>query len=967
MSGITSGTGVFSGINSQQIIEQLLAIDARPKTAAQNRIKALQTTQAAYLDLNSRLSSLKTSAQSFNVNNLFRASAATTSNADVLSASATNGAAVGSYQFTVDRLVSTQQVISASGFTDANTTGANLTSLTFAPPASRLDRDTPLSQLNGGNGIVRGRVQVTDSQGRAATIDLSRVSTVNEALAAFNSNSTLSLKASIDGDRLVIKDLATGSGNLTIAEVGTGTTAASFGIAGTSAGPEKTVTGSKINRIGASTTLSTLNGGLGVAISNAGGTSSPDFKITTRDGRSFDIDLGDLFGPPPSGSAPGTPGPKIESAVSDLAGVIRRIKTQTSDDNFPGGAVIATVTPDGAGIRLFDATNPNGTANFSVTEVGSGTAARDLGILNAGTSGPVVDGRRLIAGLNSTLTRNLNGGQGFAGGAFNVTGRDGSSYSFNIDATDSVSEIISQFNNNIGSVRIRLDDSGTRFIATDASGAGPLTISGSGATALGLTATNATGDVTSKRQNLQIIGTATRLDTLNQGRGVGTGRFEIVNALGVKQSVNINPSDTTIGAVISAINQQAAGVSARINDNGDGILIEERRAPGDPAGANLISIKDVSGNVARNLNLNSTAAAVGTQNTINGSFTKTLTFNATDTLQSVVNAINNAGVSATAAIIADGASAKPFRLSLTARGSGSAGAFSLDASAQSLAFNSLSQAQDARVFFGNSDPAQGLLLTSSTNSVTNAVQGLTINLKTTGANPVTVSVARNNEAITKGVNDFVDTFNKLIDRIDAQSSFDSASNKRGILLGDPNAQGVRQQLLSIISLPPQGVSGRFQTLAQVGLAIGRDGNLTLDSNKLSSALETDPEGVASLFAARSQAATTTAQPVVTPSGQTIPGVTVRNTQLGGFTSLGVLERVAQIADNFIKPIDGSLSRASRTIDNQITAQNSRITAIDTRIASRRTNLQRQFLAMEEAIGKLQGQSSSLSNIRSITR
>src|SRR5262245_59399302 len=118
MSGISSGVGIFSGINSGQIIEQLLAIEGRPKVLAQQRILQLQQQQAAYLDLNSKIQALKTAAGAFRLNNVFSANTANSSNPDVLSATASNTAIPGSYQFIVDRLVSSQQTLSR-GFTSA--------------------------------------------------------------------------------------------------------------------------------------------------------------------------------------------------------------------------------------------------------------------------------------------------------------------------------------------------------------------------------------------------------------------------------------------------------------------------------------------------------------------------------------------------------------------------------------------------------------------------------------------------------------------------------------------------------------------------------------------------------------------------------------------------------------------------------------------------------------------------------
>src|SRR4051812_23915729 len=154
MGGISSGTGLFSGIDTGSLIEQLLAIEARPKQLAQQRVLQLRQQQAAYLDLNSKVQALKSASAAFRTGNVFQSNKATSSNDNVLSATASIGAPPGSYPFVVDRLVSTQQLISR-GFADASSTGVNAGTFTFEPAASRLDRETSLADLNAGDGVSR--------------------------------------------------------------------------------------------------------------------------------------------------------------------------------------------------------------------------------------------------------------------------------------------------------------------------------------------------------------------------------------------------------------------------------------------------------------------------------------------------------------------------------------------------------------------------------------------------------------------------------------------------------------------------------------------------------------------------------------------------------------------------------------------------------------------------------------------
>jgi flagellar hook-associated protein 2 len=162
MAGITTGTGIFSGIDSATLINQLMALEARPKQLVQARVQTLQFQQTAYLDLNSKLSSLKSAAAAFRTSKTFQSKTATSSSDTTLTASAGAGAAAGTYQLIVDRLVSSQQLLS-SGFANRDSAAVGATSMTFESTKARLDRDVALTDLNGGQGVARVKIVITDS------------------------------------------------------------------------------------------------------------------------------------------------------------------------------------------------------------------------------------------------------------------------------------------------------------------------------------------------------------------------------------------------------------------------------------------------------------------------------------------------------------------------------------------------------------------------------------------------------------------------------------------------------------------------------------------------------------------------------------------------------------------------------------------------------------------------------------
>jgi hypothetical protein len=127
---------LFSGMDTHSLIQQLLQVESRPKILAQRRVIQLQQTQAAYLDLNSKLSALKTAAGAFRVNNTFKTNKAVSTNPDAMTATASTAALPGQYTFIVDRLVSTQKLLSR-GFA-SSTSGLNAGSFTFEPETARL-------------------------------------------------------------------------------------------------------------------------------------------------------------------------------------------------------------------------------------------------------------------------------------------------------------------------------------------------------------------------------------------------------------------------------------------------------------------------------------------------------------------------------------------------------------------------------------------------------------------------------------------------------------------------------------------------------------------------------------------------------------------------------------------------------------------------------------------------------------
>jgi flagellar hook-associated protein 2 len=964
MSGITSGTGVFSGIDTRSIIDQLIAVESRPKVLAQGRVVQLKQQQAAVLDLNSRLSALKTAAAKFRVETIFKAKRSVSSNENVLSATVSNTAAAGSYSLRVGRLVSSQQQVSR-GFADQDTSGLNLTSVKVESAAARLDTDVSLADFNGGAGVRRGKIVVTDGAGGTATVDLSRATTVNDVLDAINSNGTARVAASVVGGRFVLK--STVAGNVTVANGAGSTTATSLGIEGTAA---TTLTGQVVYGLNANTSLASLNDGNGVNVRfNATSTVWSSLAINVN-GTRVEVNLADVYvnEPGPNGTQVAK---KSKSGVSTVGGVITRMNEALTAAGFTG--VRAQINAEQGRVEIVDQA---GTATITVEETtlaGGGSTAKDLGLLTA-PAGSTVNGRRILAGANSVLTQSLNGGTGISGdGQLNFTLRDGTVFSLNASASSSLTDLMAAIQTASGTTAgglaklgVTLDSKGTGITLRDnTGGVGNLIITGTSgqdsAASLGIS-TGATGVAAAVKEsgNLQkqYVSTARTLASYNNGRGVGIGKFIITDSSGANATIDIAADSRTLDDVIREINATNISVEARINQTGDGVELADTGT-----GTLRMRVVDEEGLVAKNLGIAGTATGSGagpTNNFLNGTLEKTVKLDVGDSLDAVARKINEAGVGVSASVIRDGAGSTPFRLSLTSLGSGRSGRFIFDSGAVDLGFTSLSNGEDALVFLGAGDVANAIAATSSSNLVDGLLPGVKIDLKGISNDPVSLNVTGDNDKILGAANEFIEAFNDLVGRIDTQTRYDKETKKGGPLLGDGSIFELRSSIFRAIQAPALGVSSQYRRLTDVGVRVGKEGKLELNQDKFLQALATDAQGVEALFAARTA--------VADAQVEIQPGVFANNPNAGStFSSQGVMTQLEQMADRYVNSVTGVLTSRNRGFDEQIAAQNSRIENFDTRLETRRLILERQFASMEKVIGKLQSQGASLGSIGAVRR
>ena len=240
-----------------------------------------------------------------------------------------------------------------------------------------------------------------------------------------------------------------------------------------------------------------------------------------------------------------------------------------------------------------------------------------------------------------------------------------------------------------------------------------------------------------------------------------------------------------------------------------------------------------------------------------------------NTLAGIRDAINAAHAGVTGSIVNDG-SQTPYRLSLASDSSGASNSVSLsvsgDAALSALlsydpsgAMQNLTQTQAAQNAQFSVD---GISISSTSNTVTDAIQGVTLYLAKANPAPspatATISVQRDQSNLSAAVNALVQAYNS------ANKSIAGVTAKGAVLQGDWAVLGLQREVRTILGSVQPG--GAYTSLSQLGVSFQKDGSLALDASKLSAALNSGFEAAASVTIAIGGAIQSAAEDLIGSTG-----------------------------------------------------------------------------------------------------
>ncbi|GAA4138662.1 flagellar filament capping protein FliD [Leifsonia shinshuensis] len=314
---------------------------------------------------------------------------------------------------------------------------------------------------------------------------------------------------------------------------------------------------------------------------------------------------------------------------------------------------------------------------------------------------------------------------------------------------------------------------------------------------------------------------------------------------------------------------------------------------------------------------------------------------ASNSLADVASAINKAGVGVSATQVAAGtdpATGQPlYRLQLSSAKTGAAAAFTVyrgtpAAVTAGTATNLLSdpgaaqvrQAQDAQVtLWAGSAAAQAV--TSSSNTFTTVLPGVSLTVSAASTTPVTLTVARDDTSISNAANALVtslnDAFSFIAQKQAVSTGTDTAGGTTvtaGPFTGDSTVRDANQKLMDAVIAPINGISP-----STYGISITSDGQVTFDKTAFTTALANNPDGVKSALAT-------------------------------------IAQRVSDAATVASDKYTGTITTKIQGEQATVKSLNTQIADWDTRLADRKATLQKTYANLEVQLQQLQSQSSWLS-------
>lgn len=209
----------------------------------------------------------------------------------------------------------------------------------------------------------------------------------------------------------------------------------------------------------------------------------------------------------------------------------------------------------------------------------------------------------------------------------------------------------------------------------------------------------------------------------------------------------------------------------------------------------------------------------------------------------------------------------------------------------------------------------GQSVTRSSNSIGDAIPGVTLNLVAIGTSEIDAKLDQ--AAISKPISAFVDSYNQLNESLKQLTNYVGPGNSgNGALLGDSTLQTILSQVKQIINSKVSSATGDYSSLNQLGVSFDKKGVMSLDNTKLQAALSANLTSVGDVFASTN----------------------------------GVATQLNKTITHYLDT-KGSISTEQDSLNKQLAQLTTDKAAVNARLAVTQKSLQKQFIAMDTAVSQ----------------
>ncbi len=387
---------------------------------------------------------------------------------------------------------------------------------------------------------------------------------------------------------------------------------------------------------------------------------------------------------------------------------------------------------------------------------------------------------------------------------------------------------------------------------------------------------------------------------------------------------------------------------------------------------------------------------------------KTLTIDSTNnTLTGLRDAINDGGMGVTASIIQTATSAYSLVVKSNS-GSGNemkitATEDSSNAGLSTFGFSTYASSKETIIGQDASLTIDGVTVTRSSNTITDLIDGVQLELKGTVSSAVKVEAGYDETSALTNMNSFVTSLNTLTTKMNELTKRGLNGEASGALAGDSVARSIQSRIRAISTTPIEGYSSSSIYLTNFGISTQLDGSIAFDEDEFLTAYRANPGNIAAIFASQvktdsssvtaqvsgddyvsgvynfalsggSATISSSAMTALSGSYYTLSGDTnglaistsLTSTTNSIFLGRSLLETLSTYADTVLSS-SGSVSTQISRKNNDITDLNQDLADLDTRMADLRERYVTQFSSMERVVKNLRDTGDYIQNFTDTMR